>query len=91
MPNDARDRFDAAVEDKLDSIRSDGLYKTERILDRVSPEVVCEDGIRRINLCANNYLGLSGSEDLVESDGHHPRQLDRKQNRAYHGEPTRLR
>ncbi len=68
MPTDARDGFYAAIESKLGSLRADGLYKTERILDsRQGPEVVCDDGVRRINLCANNYLGLSGSEDLVET------------------------
>ncbi|MDP3844463.1 MAG: glycine C-acetyltransferase [Oxalobacteraceae bacterium] len=53
---------------KLDSLREQGLYKPERVLaSRQGAEVVCDDGRSLINLCANNYLGLSGDEATVQA------------------------
>lgn len=52
----------------LDEIRSDGLYKSERLID--SPQSarikVVEDGKSRemLNLCANNYLGLANNSEI---------------------------
>lgn len=54
--------------DALDDTRRQGLYKQERVLQsRQGPEVVCDDGVTRLNLCANNYLGLSGSQWMVDA------------------------
>ncbi|MEZ5339318.1 MAG: glycine C-acetyltransferase [bacterium] len=56
---------------ELDDIRSQGLYKGERII--TSPQgadiVVARDGGGRevINFCANNYLGLGGRRELVDA------------------------
>src|SRR5229473_2330310 len=50
----------------LDAIRAKGLYKTERII--ASPQgatVKLEDGREVLNLCANNYLGLSADPAVV--------------------------
>ncbi|NEX59876.1 glycine C-acetyltransferase [Noviherbaspirillum galbum] len=53
---------------KLDTLREQGLYKTERVLSsRQGAEVRCDDGRTLINLCANNYLGLSGDESMVRA------------------------
>jgi glycine C-acetyltransferase len=60
--------FYADLDQRLDKVRADGLFKTERVItSRQGPEVVCDDGVRRINLCSNNYLGLSGQDELVEA------------------------
>jgi glycine C-acetyltransferase len=65
---DSKAAFYGDIRDRLDGIRRDGLYKTERVFtSRQGPEVVCDDGVTRINLCANNYLGLSGRQELVEA------------------------
>jgi glycine C-acetyltransferase len=51
---------------ELDAIRSAGLYKSERVL--ASPQdahVRVGDGPEVLNLCANNYLGLSDHPALV--------------------------
>jgi len=54
--------------DGLDQIRRGGLYKDERILaGRQGTRVRLSGGAELINLCANNYLGLSGAQDLVEA------------------------
>jgi glycine C-acetyltransferase len=53
---------------ELEQIRDSGLYKDERVLaGRQGARVELADGRQVINLCANNYLGLSGTQDLVEA------------------------
>ena len=53
--------FFSGLQQNLDQLREQGLYKTERVIaSRQGAEVVCDDGRMLINMCANNYLGLSG-------------------------------
>jgi len=53
---------------ELKEIRDSGLYKDERILaGRQGAVVELTDGRKVINLCANNYLGLAGTQELVEA------------------------
>jgi glycine C-acetyltransferase len=60
-----QDAFYAGLRQNLDELRAQGLYKQERVLaSRQGSTVVCDDGRRLINLCANNYLGLSGDAFL---------------------------
>lgn len=52
----------------LSEIKEAGLYKHERII--VSPqgaEIELNTGQKVLNFCANNYLGLSGSEELIKA------------------------
>jgi glycine C-acetyltransferase len=52
----------------LDEIREAGLYKNERII--VSPqgaEIELNSGQKVLNFCANNYLGLSNNQSLIEA------------------------
>ena len=63
-----RQNFYSELAGKLESLREQGLYKPERVIaSRQGAEVVCDDGRKLINLCANNYLGLSGDEALVKA------------------------
>jgi glycine C-acetyltransferase len=51
---------------ELDQIRSDGLFKAERVI--VSPQratIEVQGGARVLNLCANNYLGLADDPRIV--------------------------
>ena len=53
---------------ELDQLKESGLYKTERVI--TSPQagtIELEAGRSVINLCANNYLGLSNHPDLVSA------------------------
>jgi glycine C-acetyltransferase len=53
---------------ELAQIRDSGLYKNERVIaGRQGARVKLADGREVINLCANNYLGLSGTQELVEA------------------------
>lgn len=52
----------------LEETEQAGLTRRERILDGAQgAEITLADGRRVINLCANNYLGLSGDPAVVEA------------------------
>lgn len=58
--------FISDISNRLDGLRAEGLYKTERVIATPQRGVVSlEGGETAINLCANNYLGLSDNPDLV--------------------------
>ena len=56
------------IQDQLHSIREAGLYKHERvILSSQANQIQVGDGAFVINLCANNYLGLSDHPEIVQA------------------------
>jgi glycine C-acetyltransferase len=60
--------FYGALGDRLDALRQDGLFKPERVLaSRQGAVVTADDGRTLINMCANNYLGLSGDEQTQQA------------------------
>ena len=64
----AKESFYSGLEDGLEHLRRQGLFKPERVIaSRQGAEVTCDDGRQLINLCANNYLGLSGDEAMVQA------------------------
>ncbi len=68
MTTDAKRDFHAGLARGLEQLREQGLYKPERVIaSRQGAEVDCDDGRRLINMCANNYLGLSGDEAMVRA------------------------
>jgi len=59
--------FDAQLEKQLAQLEADGLLKKERVITTPQGAWVEADGRRVVNLCANNYLGLSGRPELVKA------------------------
>ena len=58
--------FISHIKSELSNIHSEGLFKTERIITTPQSRIVAlEDGSKVINLCANNYLGLSNNPSLI--------------------------
>ena len=53
---------------ELDRLRDCGLYKAERVItSHQDSSISLSSGRDVINLCANNYLGLSNHPDLIEA------------------------
>ena len=53
---------------RIEALKTDGLFKREQVI--ASPqqgEITLETGAACINLCANNYLGLSSHPALIEA------------------------
>lgn len=68
MGTSSKQNFFSELEQELQRLKSVGLYKNERVIaSRQGAEVVCDDGRSLINMCANNYLGLSGEESTVQA------------------------
>ena len=65
--SDAVAALDASLNDDLDALRRDGLYRPLRVLESAQgPEVVI-GGRPLISLSSNNYLGLNTHPRLVEA------------------------
>ena len=68
MRSSSKHDFFNGLERELHRLQDVGLYKNERVIaSRQGAEVVCDDGRTLINMCANNYLGLSGEESMVRA------------------------
>ncbi|MBC7181213.1 MAG: glycine C-acetyltransferase [Roseovarius sp.] len=62
----AADRFDADMAERLQGLRAEGIYKSERIIASMQAgEVRLADGRAVVNLCANNYLGLADNPEVI--------------------------
>lgn len=60
--------FYAHIRNELAGIREAGLYKNERVITGPQGSLVhTNDGREVINLCANNYLGLSSHPAVIEA------------------------
>jgi len=52
----------------LTGIENEGLYKKERVI--TSPQkanIEVKDGLKVLNMCANNYLGLANNPEIIEA------------------------
>src|SRR5512137_1187015 len=61
-------KFKNHLDNLLGEIKEAGLYKNERII--ISPqgaEIELNTGQKVLNFCANNYLGLSNNQSLIEA------------------------
>lgn len=60
-------RFKKHLENTLSDIREAGLYKNERVIESPQDARIDVSGREVLNMCANNYLGLSDNPEIVES------------------------
>ncbi|MBP2616056.1 glycine C-acetyltransferase [Chryseobacterium jejuense] len=65
------------LQNELQNIENDGLYKRERIITSQQSAEIEANGKKLLNFCANNYLGLSNnpevmkaSQDMIQSHGY---------------------
>src|SRR6187431_3193568 len=52
---------------ELDEIKTNGLFKTERIIESPQGAEIVVNGKKVLNFCANNYLGLSSHPKVLEA------------------------
>ncbi|HDZ14474.1 hypothetical protein LCGC14_0977120 [marine sediment metagenome] len=56
------------LQNEIDQIKEDGLFKTERIITSPQDAVIkISTGEEVINFCANNYLGLSSHPEVIQA------------------------
>lgn len=56
------------LEQELDAIRAQGLYKEERIIvSAQGAEITLDTGQTVLNFCANNYLGLANHPEVIQA------------------------
>ncbi len=55
------------LQDELAQIKSAGLYKNERIIESAQSANIEVAGRKVLNFCANNYLGLSNNQRLIDA------------------------
>ena len=55
------------LKNELDTIKSEGLYKEERIIQSEQSAKITVNNDNVLNFCANNYLGLSNDKRLVKA------------------------
>lgn len=60
--------FKNKLVDTLESLKNEGLYKSERFIDSQQySQVTLKDGSSVINMCANNYLGLANHPEVMKA------------------------
>ena len=55
------------LQNELQNIKNDGLFKTERIITSQQSTVIEANGKSLLNFCANNYLGLSNNKEVMKA------------------------
>src|ERR1043166_3109322 len=59
-------QFDKQLSQTLEDIKSQGLFKTERVITTPQDAHIAITGGKRVlNMCANNYLGLADHPALI--------------------------
>ena len=56
--------IDSILQKQLVDIKSQGLYKNERVIETAQETEIDVFGKKVINFCANNYLGLANNKDI---------------------------
>lgn len=59
--------YQKELQAELTQIRESGMYKEEKLVEGRQGVEIVVDGKKLLNFCGNNYLGLAGSQSLVEA------------------------
>lgn len=59
-------RFNDFLQNELDTLKLEGLFKSERVITSQQQAKITVSDKEVINLCANNYLGLANSPELIK-------------------------
>ena len=60
--------FYQRLETQLEGLKQEGLYKSERVIaSQQQANIQVNTGEKVLNFCANNYLGLANSPELIEA------------------------
>ncbi len=60
-------QFQSSLQKELDSIKDQGLFKKERIIESPQGPHIRVGGNEVLNFCANNYLGLSSNPEVIKA------------------------
>ena len=56
------------LQQQIDEVKAEGLYKSERVItSQQQAQIEVASGDKVINFCANNYLGLANSPELIKA------------------------
>jgi glycine C-acetyltransferase len=58
-------QYQPFISKELESIKEQGLFKTERIIETPQEAEITVNGKNVLNFCANNYLGLSSHPEVI--------------------------
>lgn len=61
------EKFVKRIAKEVDDIKSNGLYKSERIIESPQGAEINVGGRTVLNFCANNYLGLSSHPEVIRA------------------------
>ncbi|NMM41185.1 glycine C-acetyltransferase [Pseudoalteromonas arctica] len=60
--------FFSQLQQQIDEVKAEGLYKNERVItSQQQAQIQVASGDKVINFCANNYLGLANSSELIQA------------------------
>jgi len=66
MSSNAPTNFYAHIQEQINQVKADGLYKAERIITTAQQaKIAVNTGEQVVNFCANNYLGLANHPELI--------------------------
>ncbi len=61
------EKFTQRISNEIETIKTWGLYKSERIINSPQGAEIQVNGNTVLNFCANNYLGLSSHPDVIKA------------------------
>lgn len=59
--------FFKQLQQDIEQVKQEGLYKSERVITSQQQAQIDVNGDQVINFCANNYLGLANSPELIQA------------------------